>query len=201
MLNSSRFNYLIEITQKYLAAIVKMRECYAAMPKLIDEEHAMIHSHSYSARLEELAAEKSLLADEITTAFDELQQLSQQIFNIWGDADCEGSAMHPGDLSNGIQMLEGIHKAIAERQTDLSANVLSLQISRLKEELALFKKVAAEVKPKIELNRSALSGVVRSYQESTRVMIELCEQAQATYSAQGTQNKSSNGASTIYVRA
>lgn len=201
MLNSSRFNYLIEITQKVLAAMVKMRGAYAAMPRLIDEEHAMIAAHNYTARLEEVASEKAVIAEDISIAFDELQQLSQQIFNIWGDADCEGTAIYPGDLTNCIQMLEGIHKSVAERQSDLSANVLALQISRLRDELVLFKKVAAEVKPKIELNRSALSGVVRSYHESTRVMIELCEQAQATYSAQGTQNKTATGASTIYVRA
>ena len=130
-----------------------------------------------------------------------MQQLSQQVFNIWGDAECEGTAAYPGDLSNCIQMLEGIHNAIAERQSDLSSSVLALQISRLKEELVLFKNMAASVKPKLELNRSALNGVVRSYQESTRVMVELCEQAQATYSAQGTQNKSSTGTSTIFVRA
>lgn len=201
MLTSSRFNYLIEITQKILLAISKMRECYAAFPRLIDEEHAMIQSHHYTARLEAVCAEKTELAEAITQSFEELQQLSQQLFNIWGDVDCEGTAAFPGDLSNCIQMLEDIHKALAERQSELSGNVLALQISRLKEELAAFKKVAGSAKPKIELNRSALSGVVRSYQESTRILVELCEQAQATYSPQGTQTKSSSGTSTIFVRA
>jgi hypothetical protein len=201
MLTPSRFNYLIEITQKFLVSVATMRDCYAAFPRLIDEEHAMISSHSYTSRLEAIAAEKAELAQEITVVFDDLQQLSQQVFNIWGDADCEGTAVYPGDLSNCIQMLEGIHRAISERQSDLSSSVLALQISRLKDELASFKSVAASVKPKIELNRSALNGVVRSYQESTRVMFDLCEQAQATYSSQGTQNKSSSGTSTIFVRA
>jgi hypothetical protein len=98
-------------------------------------------------------------------------------------------------------MLKGIHPAIIERQSDLAANVLDLQISRLQEELTAFKAVASDVKPKIELNRTALTGIVRSYQDSTRVLFELAEAAQATYSPQGTAKKSSDGASTIFVRA
>jgi hypothetical protein len=201
MLTSSRFNYLIEITQKLLTAVARMRGAYSSFPDLIDEEHKMITTHQYTSRLEEIAFAKSALADEVSVLFDELQQLSQQIFTIWRDEECEGTAIFPGDLSNSIQMLTGIQQAMLERKSDLATNVLQLQISRLSEELEAFKAVASVVKPKIELNRSALSGVVRSYQESTRVMVELCEQAQATYSSQGTQNKASTGTSTIFVRA
>jgi hypothetical protein len=201
MLTSSRFNYLIEITQKMIVALGEMRECYSAFPRLIDEEHAMIQAHRYSARLEEVCTEKTELSEMISQSFEELQQLSHQLFNIWADVDCEGTGVFPGDLSNCIQMLDAIQVAIVERHSEFASNVLALQVSRLKDEFAAFKKVAGEIKPKIELNRSALSGVVRSYQESTRVLAELFEQAQATYSPQGTQNKLSTGTSTIYVRA
>lgn len=201
MLSSSRFNYLIEITQKLIAAVTKMRSAYAAFPDLIAEEHAMIMSHTYTARMEAICAEKTSLSENITESFEELQQLAQQVFNIWGDVDCEGVAAYPGDVSNCIQMLEGIHKALVDRDSGLGTQVLDLQISRLKEEFAAFKALSAEIKPKLELNRSALSGVVRCYQDSTRMLIDLCEQAQATYSSQGTQNKPSTGTSTIYVRA
>jgi hypothetical protein len=98
-------------------------------------------------------------------------------------------------------MLEGILQSVRERHTELAANVLALQIDRFKDEFGRFQESARVVKPALELNRSALNGVVRSYQDSTRVLVELCEQAQATYSPQGTQNKSSTGTSTIYVRA
>lgn len=201
MLSSSRFNYLIEITQKLIAAVVRMREAYAGFPSLIEEEHAMIRSHDYTPRLEAVCEEKTVLAEGITQSFEDLQQLTQQLFNIWGDVDCEGTASFPGDLSNCIEMLKGIHQAMVERQSDLAANVLDLQISRLQEELMAFKVIASDVKPKIELNRSALTGIVRSYQDSTRVLFELAEAAQATYSPQGTAKKSSDGVSTIFVRA
>jgi hypothetical protein len=201
MLSSSRFNYLIEITQKLIASVAKMRVAYEDFPPLVAEEHKMILSHTYSTRLEEICAEKAILGEQITQAFDDLQQLAQQVFNIWGDAECEGVAAYPGDLSNCIGMLESIMLSVRERGPDLASNVLSLQIDRLREEFSCFKKTAAVVKPLLEVNRSALNGVVRSYQDSTRVLIELCEQAQATYSPQGTQNKSATGTSTIFVRA
>ena len=105
MLSASRFNYLIDITHKLTTAVVSMREAYAAFPKLVDEEHAMIMSHSYTPRLEAICAEKESLAVTITEAFEELQQLSHQVFSSWGDVDCEGVGSFPGDLSNCIQML------------------------------------------------------------------------------------------------
>jgi hypothetical protein len=201
MLSSSRFNYLIEITQKLILAVDRMRDAYRSFPKLIAEEHKMVLSHTYTQRLEEICAEKSVLADDITAAFEEILQLAQQVFNIWGDAECEGSASYPGDLSNCVRMLEGILRSVRERGQGMGPEVLALQIDRLKESVDTFKSVATEVKPLVELNRSALSGVVRSYQESTRVLFELCEQAQATYSPQGVQTKAATGTSTIFVRA
>jgi hypothetical protein len=201
MLSASRFNYLIEMTQKLIVSVTNMRLAYDAFPVLVAEEHRMILAHTYTPRLEEICAEKTSLAEQITAGFEELQQLAQQIFNIWGDVECEGVAAYPGDLTNCIGMLEGILQAVRDKNSDLATNVLSLQIRRLRDELDLFRKTASNVKPSLELNRSALNGVVRSYQDSTRALIDLCEQAQATYSSQGTQNKSSSGTSTIFVRA
>ncbi len=201
MMTASRFNYLIEITHKLIMSVSKMRAAYAHFPRIIDEEHAMIYSHTYTKRLEALCQEKTEIAALITEAFDSLQQLSQQVFTIWGDAECEGTAVYPGDLSNCIKMLEGIHKVVVERHGDLASSVLELQIAKFSEEFHAFKAQSIVVKPKIEMNRSALGGIVRSYQESTRVLFELCEQAQATYSPQGTQNKIGTGSSTIIVRA
>jgi hypothetical protein len=201
MMTASRFNYLIEITHKLIMAVIKMRNAYAGFPRLIDEEHSMIYSHTYTKRLEALCHEKTQLSEVITEAFEELQQLSQQVFTIWGDAECEGTAVYPGDLANCIKMLEGIHKVIVDRHRDLASSVLELQIAKFSEEFIAFKAQSLSIKPKIEMNRSALGGIVRSYQESTRVLFELCEQAQATYSPQGTQNKSATGTSTIVVRA
>ncbi len=201
MLSSSRFNYLIELSQKLIGAVVRMRDSYAAFPSLIEEEHAMIKAHTYTDRLMEVCSEKNMLASQITECFEELQHITQQLFNIWGDVDCEGVAAFPGDLSNCLQMLEGIHRAVVERQSELAAGVLELQIGRLRDELLAFKAVSSSVKPQIELNKLALTGVVKSYQDSTRVLLELAEQAQATYSPQGTPSKSAEGASTIFVRA
>jgi hypothetical protein len=201
MLNPSRFNYLIEISQKLISAVDRMREAYRSFPRLIAEEHKMVMSHTYTQRLEEICTEKTILAEDISAAFEEIQQLSQQVFTIWGDADCEGVASYPGDLSNCVRMLDGILESVKDRTPGLAANVLEMQIDKFKESVDLFKSVATAVKPIVEMNRSALSGVVKSYQESTRVLFELCEQAQATYSSQGVQNKSSNGTSTIFVRA
>lgn len=201
MLSSSRFNYLIELTQKLIVAVARMRTGYAAFPQLIAEEHAMIRAHTYTERLVEVCNQKMMLASEISESFEELKHLTQQLFTIWGDVDCEGVAAYPGDLSNCVRMLEGIHGAIVERQSDLSSGVLRLQITRLEEELQIFKAVSAQVKPDIEKNRLALSGVVKSYQDSTRFLFELAEQAQATYSPQGTTSKPAEGSSTIFVRA
>lgn len=201
MLSSSRFNYLIELSQKLILAVARMRQSYAAFPPLIEEEHAMIRAHTYTDRLSEICNEKTRLADGIAECFEELTQLTQQLFNIWGDVDCEGVAAFPGDLTNCVRMLEGIHSAIVERQTDLAAGVLSLQITRLQEEVKSFKDLSAVVKPQIEKNKIALTGIVKSYQDSTRVLFDLAEQAQATYSPQGTTSKASEGSSTIFVRA
>jgi flagellar biosynthesis/type III secretory pathway chaperone len=201
MLNSSRFNYLIEISQKLILSVSRMRKCYGEFPALIDEEHTMIHAHTYTERLVEICKEKTLLADKVSETFEELTQLTQQLFTIWSDVDCEGVASFPGDLTNCVRMLESIHSAVVERHSHLAADVLGLQISRLQEEVQAFKDISAKVKPKIEQNRLALSGVVKSYQDSTRVLFELAEQAQATYSSQGTTSKSSEASSTIFVRA
>lgn len=201
MLSSSRFNYLVEIAQKLKQSILSMMSAYSKFPKLIEEEHKMIFSHTYTSRLEAICLEKTQLSDEITLAYEEMQQLSQQIYNIWGDLECEGIAAYPGDISNCIQMLEDIHTTLMSRGSSFSLSVLENQIFALKSEFTNFKNSMKQIKPKIELNKSALTGVVRSYQDSTRVLIELCEQAQSTYSSQGTQKKSSNGTSTIYVRA
>jgi FlgN protein len=201
MLSSSRFNYLVEIAQKLKQTMNRMMAAYSEFPKLIEEEHKMIFSHTYTARLEAICSEKTKLSEDITQAFEEMQQLSQQIYNIWGDLECEGIAAYPGDLSNCIQMLENIHTTLVSRGTSFSLSILENQITGLKNEFIYFKSAMKQVKPKIELNRSALTGVVRSYQDSTRVLIELCEQAQSTYSPQGTQKKPSGGTSTIYVRA
>lgn len=201
MLSSSRFNYLIELSQKLILAVARMRQSYAAFPELIEEEHSMIRAHTYTDRLQEICNEKTRLADEISECFEELTQLTQQLFNIWGDVDCEGVAAFPGDLTNCLRMLEGIHGAIVERQSELASGVLRLQIERLGDELLAFKTLSGEVKPQIERNRLALTGIVKSYQDSTRVLFDLAEQAQATYSPQGTTSKPSEGSSTIFVRA
>lgn len=201
MLSSSRFNYLIELSQKLILAVARMRHSYAAFPELIEEEHAMIRAHTYTERLQEICNQKAKLADEISECFEELTQLTQQLFNIWGDVDCEGVAAFPGDLTNCLRMLEGIHAAIVERQSELASGVLRLQIERLGDELQAFKTLSAEVKPQIERNRLALTGIVKSYQDSTRILFDLAEQAQATYSPQGTTSKPSEGSSTIFVRA
>lgn len=201
MLSSSRFNYLIELSQKLILAVARMRQSYAAFPELIEEEHSMIRAHTYTERLQEICNQKTKLADEISECFEELTQLTQQLFNIWGDVDCEGVAAFPGDLTNCLRMLEGIHAAIVERQSELASGVLRLQIERLGDELQAFKTLSAEVKPQIERNRLALTGIVKSYQDSTRILFDLAEQAQATYSPQGTTSKPSEGSSTIFVRA
>lgn len=201
MLSSSRFNYLIELTQKLIESVVRMRASYGAFPALIEEEHAMIRAHTYTDRLEAVCLEKTMLSAAVTECFEEMQQITHQLFTIWGDVDCEGVASFPGDLTNCVQMLEGIHAAISERQTELAAGVLSLQISRLREELDAFKELASKVKPQLEVNKLALTGIVRSYQDSTRLLFEMAEQAQATYSPQGTPSKSSEASSTIFVRA
>lgn len=201
MLSSSRFNYLIDLSQKLIAAVIRMRDSYAAFPSLIEEEHAMIKAHTYTDRLMEVCNEKNVLASQITECFEELQHITQQLFNIWGDVDCEGVAAFPGDLSNCLQMLEGIHRAIVERQSELAAGVLNLQVSRLRDELRAFRVTSDAVKPLIERNRLALTGILKSYQDSTRVLMELTEQAQATYSPQGAPSKPVDGTSTIFVRA
>jgi hypothetical protein len=82
MLSSSRFNYLIELSQKLIAAVTRMRDSYAAFPALIEEEHAMIKAHTYTDRLLEVCNEKNILASQITECFEELQHITQQLFNI-----------------------------------------------------------------------------------------------------------------------
>ena len=118
MLTSSRFNYLIEITQNILGAISEMRQCYAAFPKLVDEEHAMIQAHRYTVRLEEICKEKIELSEIISQNFSALHQLAHQVFIIWGELECEGSAVFPGDISNCIHMLDSIHATASERQSE-----------------------------------------------------------------------------------
>lgn len=201
MLTQSRFSYLIELSQKMVVAVQSMTTGYRKFPPLLEEEHAMIRAHTYTDRLEQVVEEKHLAGDEIANAFDALQQLSQELFVIWGESDCEGQARFPGDLSNCIAMLEGIHVTLSARATNLALGVLDLQISRLKAVFAEFKAVTTEIKPKIELNRDAITAVAQNYQNSTRVLLELCEQSQATYNPQGQQTRPSSGTSTIFVKA
>ena len=201
MLSQSRFSYLIELSQKLIVAVQSMMAGYQKFPRLIEEEHAMIRTHTYTDRLEEIVDEKMAVGDEITSAFEALQQLSQELFVIWGEAECEGQARYPGDLSNCIAMLEGIHLALSGRVTNLGLGVLDLQISRLKSTFAEFKIQVATIKPMIEVNRDAVSVIAQNYQNSTRVLLELCEQSQATYNPQGQQTRPSTGTSTIFVKA
>lgn len=201
MLTQSRFAYLVEISQKMIQAVQAMMSGYKKFPALISEEHAMIQAHTYGDRLEAVIHEKASAGEEISNAFEELQQLSQQLFSIWGEAECEGQAAYPGDLSNCVRMLEGIHLALSQRETGLAIGVLELQAGRLKEALDQFQKLMTDIKPQIELNRTAITTVAQNYQHSTRVLIEMCEQAQATYTPQGQQSKPTSGTSTIFVKA
>ena len=200
MLTQSRFSYLIELSQKMVVAVQTMASGYRKFPPLIEEEHAMIRAHTYTDRLEQITEEKIFAGEEVGQAFDTLQQLSQELFVIWSEAECEGQARFPGDLSNCIAMLEGIHKALSGRMTGLALGVLDLQVSRLKGVFDEFKTLIAVVKPQIEVNREAISTVAQNYQHSTRVLLELCEQAQATYNPQGQTTRPTSGTSTIFVK-
>ena len=201
MLTQSRFSYLIEVTEKIVAAVTRMTQSYLRFPALIDAEHRMIQSHTYTLELEEITIKKSQLADEITMAFNDLQQLASQLFIMWNEAECEGQASFPGDLGNCVRMVEGIRKGLSGDDLNLSAGILDFQIKRLNDAYQNFTEVMKTVKGKIELNRSALSGIVQNYQNSTRVLIELCEQAQAIYSPDGQTQRPSTGTSTIFVKA
>lgn len=201
MLTQSRFSYLIEISQKMIVAVQAMTVGYRKFPPLIEEEHAMIRAHTYTDRLEQVTEAKTLASEEIAAGFDSLQQLSQELFVIWSESECEGQARFPGDLSNCIAMLEGIHKTLSGRTGTLALGVLDLQISRLKEVFTEFKTLIAAIKPLIELNREAITTVAQNYQNSTRILLELCEQSQATYDPQGQQKRPSTGTSTIFVKA
>lgn len=200
MLTQARFSYLIELSQKMVVAVQAMASGYRKFPPLIEEEHAMIRAHTYTSRLEQITEEKHDAGEDVSQAFDALQQLSQELFVIWGEAECEGQARFPGDLSNCIAMLEGIHKALSGRVTGLALGVLELQVSRIKSAFEEFKALIAVIKPQIELNRDAITAVAQSYQNSTRVLLELCEQAQATYNPQGQTTRPSSGTSTIFVK-
>lgn len=201
MLTQSRFAYLIEISQKIIGAVQSMMAGYRGFPALISEEHEMVKAHTYTDRLEEIIQAKVELGEKISVSFEELQQLSQQLFSIWSEAECEGQAAYPGDLSNCVAMLEGIFVALKARETGFSMGVLELQVNRVKEVVLNFKAMMAEVKPQLELNRIAITQVSQNYQASTRALIEMCEQAQATYSPTGQQTKRSTGTSTIFVKA
>jgi len=201
MLTPSRFNYLIELSQKVIVAVDSMLQAYRGFPALIEEEHVMIKAHTYTDRLEQIAAEKFELSESIERGFEDLQQLSHQIYLIWGETDCEGQAAYPGDLSNSIKMLDGIAEKLRGSGSSLAMGVLDLQINRVKEAVASFKSEMVKIKPLIELNRIALTEITKNYQASTRVLIEMCEQAQATYTPQGQQSRPSTGTSTIFVKA
>lgn len=201
MLTQSRFAYLIEISQKLISAVQSMMESYKGFLPLIEEEHAMIKAHTYTDRLQEVCAEKTQLSEEISRCFEDMQALSQQLYMIWGEAECEGQAAYPGDLSNCLAMLEGIHTRLKFSESALALGVLELQVHRLRDTVTAFKKIMDTVKPSIELNRTAITQVAQNYQASTRALIEMCEQAQATYTAQGQQARPSTGTSTIFVKA
>jgi hypothetical protein len=174
---------------------------YGHLPDLINAEHEMIRVHTYGERLEGVLAKKTEIGASITSCFEDLQQLAQQLFGIWGEADCEGQAAYPGDLSNCVAMLEGITKALATRESGLALNVLTLQAERLKEKVSDFKSSMEKIRPLIELNRTAISQVAENYQTSTRILYEMYEQSQATYTSQGQQAKPTTTQSTIFVKA
>lgn len=200
-LSQSRFSYLVEISQKMIQSIQVMVKNYRLFPALIKEEHDMIKAHTYTDRLESVMTAKVDAGVEIEQAFEDLGQLSQQLYVLWGDTECEGQAVHPGDLSNCITMLEGIHKSLQHRESDLAIGVLELQISRMKEVHSEFMTLMQEIKPSIELNRTVLTAVSQNYQSSTRALVEMCEQAQATYTSSGQQARPQTGTSTIFVKA
>ena len=201
MLSESRFSYLIEVTENIVIAVNRMSRAYLGFPELVDAEHEMIQQHEYTSKLEETQTRKSELAEEIGVAFNELQQLAGQLFLIWNEAECEGQASFPGDLGNCIRMVEGIRRGLEGNSSTLAVNVLDAQIRKLRESHQLFSDMISKVKGKIELNRTALTAIVQNYQKSTRFLIELCEQSQATYNPGGQTQKPSTGTSTIYVKA
>ncbi|MCX6126295.1 MAG: hypothetical protein NTV34_16300, partial [Proteobacteria bacterium] len=159
MLTQSRFAYLIEISQKMINSVGVMMNAYRGFPPLIDSEHEMIQSHTYGENLERVIQGKIALGEVVSKSYEDLQQLSQQLFEIWGEADCEGQGAYPGDLSNCVLMLDGIFQALSDRETGLALGVLSLQALKLKDIVAEFKSLIQKIKPKIELNRTAISQV------------------------------------------
>lgn len=201
MLNQSRFAYLIDITHKMIDAVERMIAGYNLFPSLVEEEHRMIKDHTYTKRLEEVLEEKTKAGEQISIAFDELQQLSQQLFLIWQEVDCEGQGTYPGDLSNCVSMLDGLSLALRTRANTLEVSVLEGVTEKLRDAHKRFKELLKHVKPMLELNRIAIGVVARNYQQSTRILLEMCEQAQATYTAQGQQTKPTAGTSTIFVKA
>jgi hypothetical protein len=201
MLSQSRFSYLVEISQKMIEAVKAMQSAYSQFPALIREEHDMIKAHTYSERLEEVMKEKHVLGDEIAAAFDELQQLAQQVYMIWGEADCEGQASFPGDLSNCVEMLRGIYSTLSHRATELQLGILNMQIEKLAQVHSSFKEQSEQIKPQLEMNREAISAVAKNYQMSTKILLEMAEQAQATYTPGGQQSKPKLSNSTISIKA
>jgi flagellar biosynthesis/type III secretory pathway chaperone len=202
VLTESRFSYLIEIAQRMLLCIQQMSSTYRQLPPLIDEEHAMIKSHTYTDRLESVMKAKVEASDGITACFEELSQLSQEVYLIWKESDYEGQAVFPSDLNQSIKMIENIHQGfVMDGGSPLRTSVLLAEIEKLMAAHREFKDLASLIKPKLEVNRTALTQIVTNYQMSTRALIEMCEHVQATYNPNGQQKKSSQGTSTIFVKA
>ncbi|MCX6117385.1 MAG: hypothetical protein NT027_07585 [Proteobacteria bacterium] len=203
MLNTSRFSYLIDLMSSMSSSISTMIAGYRSLPSLISEEHLMIKAHTYGPKLEEIMLEKQTIGDSIERNYEDLAQCSQQVYQIWCEAECEGQATFPGDLSNAISMLAGIKNCLQNQKvcSDLEISIFDRQLQLLKDSLEQFKSLLTDVKPLLEINKLALSQVVHNYQMSTRALIEMCEQAQATYNPQGQQNRPAEGTSTIFVKA
>jgi hypothetical protein len=200
-MNQSRYEYIVEISRKILTSVESMNRAYADLPPILNQELDCIKAHTYGDVLEDCLRRKQALGETIAESFESLQQLTQQVYMIWNDEECEGAAQSPGDLSNCIQMLRGLLKRVSVNHSILNAAQLSIVVEKIAAEHSRFKSTAEIVKPRIEVNKMAIENVAYHYQESTRILYELAEQTQAVYTSQGQTAKGSGRSSSIVVKA
>jgi hypothetical protein len=88
-------------------------------------------------------------------------------------------------LSESIAAMRALSEALPKQE--FAGQVLAHQIAGLEKLVAAFNAAALETQPRLEANQGLVSRMLDNYRESYAFMLQVTEEVQTSYNAQGVQ--------------
>ena len=172
------------------ASVVQLRS-------LLTHEHEAVRA-SELVTIEELTREKVRIGNEIARTYDSLQAVSQRVRSTYERV----TGQHAAPDLNLTQVMTWLEAAAAQCSVDgFDGQILRHIVTRLAEQLAAFRTLHSEVKPKIEINVYLTRRLLENHWQTIKFWQDILAESEATYTPSGVARKTPEGAPSLRVKA